>query len=246
MIEARCQMTVDVINDYVDGTLEPSQRGAVEAHLASCAHCRALADDLRRIVSAASALPTMAPNPVVWHRLSQRVQNSSGPIYGWMSRAAVPLALAAVLFLAVVVGQRIWRPPQSHAEPTAAANASAPATGSESKAKLVQSVESELKLAEEHYEKAIAGLEAIANAQQKTLDPKLAATLQKNLAVIDQAIGESRAALRAQPDSRPAQESLFEAFRSKVALLQNTVSLINEMRKGNDSEAARIVGQLAR
>jgi hypothetical protein len=65
--------------------------------------------------------------------------------------------------------------------------------------------------------------------------------LQKNLSVIDQAIGESRAALRTQPASELAQESLFEALRSKVTLLQDTVSLINEMRKGNQEGAARIV-----
>ena len=41
-----------------------------------------------------------------------------------------------------------------------------------------------------------------------------------------------------------AQESLFEAFRSKIGLLQDTISLINEMRKGNQAEAARIAGSL--
>lgn len=64
--------------------------------------------------------------------------------------------------------------------------------------------------------------------------------------MIDQAIGESRAALRDQPANLPAQESLFEAFKSKVALLQDTVALVNEMRKGNQAEAARIVGGLSR
>jgi len=59
--------------------------------------------------------------------------------------------------------------------------------------------------------------------------------------VVDQAISESRAALRTQPNSAPAQQSLLESFKSKIALLQDTVSLINEMRKGNDAGAARIV-----
>jgi len=75
-------------------------------------------------------------------------------------------------------------------------------------------------------------------------DPKTAATLQKNLAVIDQAISESRAALRAEPANEPAQESLLESFKAKMGLLQDTVALINEMRKGNDAGAARIVSGL--
>jgi len=74
--------------------------------------------------------------------------------------------------------------------------------------------------------------------------PQTAATLQKNLAVIDQAIGESRAALRVQPTSEPAQQSLIENFKTKIAFLQDTVALINEMRKGNDTGAARIVSGL--
>jgi len=41
-----------------------------------------------------------------------------------------------------------------------------------------------------------------------------------------------------------AQESLFGALRSKVALLQETLTLINEMRKGNQEGAARIVSGL--
>jgi hypothetical protein len=72
------------------------------------------------------------------------------------------------------------------------------------------------------------------------VDPQLAATLQKNLQLIDQAIGESRAALAREPASTPAQQSLFEAFRTKIAFLQDTIALINEMRKGNEAEAARI------
>ena len=66
----------------------------------------------------------------------------------------------------------------------------------------------------------------------------------KNLTIIDQAIRESRTALESQPTSELAQESLFEAFRRKVALLQDTISLINEMRKGNQAGAARIIQNL--
>jgi len=57
--------------------------------------------------------------------------------------------------------------------------------------------------------------------------------------IIDQAISESRAALKTQPTSTSAQDGLFDALRTKVALLQQTVELINEMRKGNQAEAGR-------
>ena len=68
--------------------------------------------------------------------------------------------------------------------------------------------------------------------------------MQANLRVIDDAIGDSRAALKTDPSSDLAQDSLFEALRSKVTLLQDTIALINEMRKGNQEGAARIVSGL--
>ena len=107
-----------------------------------------------------------------------------------------------------------------------------------------QSIEAELRQAEAHYENAIKGLEVIANSEQNELDPRTAATLQKNLAVIDQAISESRAAVRSEPASEPAQQSLIEGFKTKIGLLQDTVALINEMRKGNEAGAARIASGL--
>ena len=35
----------------------------------------------------------------------------------------------------------------------------------------------------------------------------------------------------------------FEALRQKVSLLQDTISLINEMRKGNNAAAAQLVNK---
>ena len=54
------------------------------------------------------------------------------------------------------------------------AGAPAPAVASDASA---QSVEAELRQAEDHYEKAIKGLEQIANAEQNVFDPRTAATL---------------------------------------------------------------------
>jgi hypothetical protein len=50
---------------------------------------------------------------------------------------------------------------------------------------------------------------------------------------------ESRDALQVAAVEASAQSGLFDALRTKVALLQQTVELINEMRKGNQAEAGR-------
>ena len=109
----------------------------------------------------------------------------------------------------------------------------------------VESITQEFAAAEQHYQKAITDLETIARQETGELDPQVAAVLQKNLTVIDQAINESRAALKSQPSSANAQDGLFDALKTKVALLQQTVELINEMRKGNQAEAGRKFQTLA-
>ena len=155
------------------------------------------------------------------------------------------LAIAAALVLAVGASIVMLVPAFRSNNPSQSAGTSAsPQAGT---APDVQSVETEFRLAEQHYQNAIAKLEQAAQLDQASadqsaaIDPQTAAMLQKNLQVIDQAIAESRSALRSEPQSAPARDSLFGALRRKVGLLQDTIALMNEMRKGNSAGAAQIV-----
>jgi Putative zinc-finger len=235
----------DAIQELVDGTLTGTRRQELEQHLAGCPSCTALSEELMVVRRAARALPAMTPPDRVWERLAPVVVSSvasdeSRP--GWRDRVMVPLAIAAVLLAAVLITLVLRRLPQE--APAADQNAAvAPPATAQQAAPDLGSIEAEMRQAETHYENAIQKLEALAKDQQ-VLDPRVASDLRKNLVVIDQAIGESRAALRAQPTNERAQESLFEAFRSKITLLQDTLALINEMRKGNQNEAARLAAGL--
>jgi anti-sigma factor RsiW len=238
----QCNDVSNVLVDFIDGRLDPDQERAVERHLDTCANCRALVVDLRTIRAAAFMLDRHEPGPAVWASLQQRVAaepapRSRGRVLAMPSRAnwGVWLAAAAAIVLATAIS--VW-PLLRRSEPVAPQEASAEAT--------VESVTAEFEAAEQHYQKAITDLETIAKQDTGELDPQVAAVLQKNLAVIDQAIGESRAALESQPASGTAQEGLFDNLRSKVALLQQTVELINEMRKGNQVEAGRKFQTLSR
>jgi anti-sigma factor RsiW len=250
------------LNGYADGTLNAAERPGVEQHLAGCAACRGMVEDLREILRATGDLELREPPVRAWSRLERAIKmerehtgpSAHRPVDGARGRQADAggtatagryrsyatwLAAAAAILIATAVGLRYA--PARHVEtPAAAPGASAAITGGQA----AQSIETELRQAESHYEKAIKGLETIANSQQGELDPGTAATLQKNLAVIDQAISESRAAVRAQPASEPAQQSLIDGFKTKIGLLQDTVALINEMRKGNEAGAARIASGL--
>ena len=153
------------------------------------------------------------------------------------------LAAAAVLVLAAASGLYMFYTPGAPAGSTTPVASGAQTAAHPESTELVQTVETELQLAEQHYQKAIAGLEQVAREGQSNLDPQTAAVLTKNMGLIDQAIRESQDALRTQPSSELAQATLFEGLRRKVDLLKDTVALINEMRKGNQAGAAQIIGK---
>jgi hypothetical protein len=233
-----CQAHERRIGDYIDGTLAAADRAAVEAHLAACAPCRALAADLESVQAMARALEPLAPPPHVWTRIAasaerapQRWWRLPASIVGWQPVAA--MAMAALLTTGLWwVGDRLM--PLSPRSTIAVASAGDPGGA------LIAPAH---QAAEQQYTLAIAQLEEITTAEQSALDADTADVLQAGLTVIDDAIVESRAALETEPESEVAQESLFQALRHKVDLLQMTLALINEMRKANPDAAARIVSE---
>jgi peroxiredoxin len=60
------------ISLYADGDLEPSAARRVGAHLADCAHCRAILGRIRRLDEAGRSLPPAAPPPELRERVLAR------------------------------------------------------------------------------------------------------------------------------------------------------------------------------
>jgi hypothetical protein len=230
---------------YVDGELPADEQAAVSAHLATCAACRALVEDLTRLRNTARLLGPIAPPDHIWLEVAGQIRLSDAPAAVEAPRPSTRsgawqwLSLAAALVLVTLAAYAVMRYQSAPSQPPSQAG-NAATTGS------VETVTQELSLALEHYDKAIAELETLAKSNDGTIDPVTAATLQHNLTVIDQAIAESRAALTANPQSQPAFDSLIDALRQKVSVLQTTVALMNEMRRGNQVGAARIVGGAGR
>lgn len=238
-----CDEYWERINDYVDGALSEADQVEVARHLDGCPACERAVADLGQMRRAAQTLSPRRPRADAWQRIAAELSRelpvtpTAAPVF-W-TRQRLAWAAAAVLVLAVASTLWFVRQPA----PTVGQQASSPASPAVNPAPtdLVKNIDDELKAAESHYEKAISGLEQIAKSEQNQLDPALAATLQKNLGVIDQAIRDSRTALQTQPASQLAQDSLFEALQRKVSLLEDTISLINVMRKGDQAGTARIV-----
>lgn len=249
----QCTHYRESIHELVDGTIGPIRRAELERHLDECAACRALAEDLRAILDTAASLDPLDPPDGVWFQIAGRLHQEGRvaapppPAPAASRRHVALLALAAGLVLAAGASVMVLLPQlrTNGASPLASSAPAAP-PGNAGSAVAVESVEEEFRLAEQHYQNAIAKLEQAAKLDQSSgnpaiLDAQTAAMLQKNLQVIDQAIAESRVALRAEPQSAPARDSLFDALRRKVVLLQDTIALMNEMRKGNSAGAAQIL-----
>jgi anti-sigma factor RsiW len=233
-----CQDYEIALGDYVDGTLDERTAVELEMHLAVCERCRAVAADFTSIRRSALALEPELPPAHVWTRLSdafeaERRSTRHGWGFTWQTLAASLVTVTLVASMAWVGnGLTSVNGPSGRLTSTAVTQPEPISVGAQ------------FELAEAQYTTAIAGLESITKSEQSALDMETADVLQANLTVIDGAITESRAALQTEPDNSAAQESLFEALRSKLELLQDVVALINEMRKGNPEGAARIVSGL--
>ncbi|MGE5837817.1 MAG: zf-HC2 domain-containing protein, partial [Acidobacteriota bacterium] len=177
------------LSAYVDGALTAEERADVARHLDQCAHCPGIVRDLERVRTAARQLGPVRPPDHIWLEIAGQVHVAAGPparpasasprrpvVWQWVG-------LAAMLVLVTMAVYFVMRPPGG-----------APAPGNAGRDTAVQAVADELQLAMQHYEKAIAQLEALTKNRDSAIDPVVAAMLQKNLTVVDEAIAESRMA----------------------------------------------------
>ena len=248
-----CERYLNSIQESVDGTIGSIRRAELEMHLDECADCRALRDDLQRIHDAAASLPALEAPDRAWLQIAGRLRQEGrireiapapGPrpnYVAWLAAAAAVI-LAVVTAMMLVVPQKAAPVQRAQTAPPAAGTGN-PGAGNAPAAQSVEAAQNEVDAAQQQFEKAIENLEKVAKANVEALDPGTSATIDKNLGIIDQAIADSRAATRAEPTNVAARETLFEALRHKVTLLQDTISLINEMRKGNNAAAAQLVNK---
>ena len=248
-----CNRYTEAIQELVEGTLGPIRRAELQTHLDVCDNCRALVADLQKIRDAAASLDPVQPPPHVWLQVAGRLRQEgriSDIQRGALPRHYAMLAIAATLLLAVGAALYVIVPGVTpHSTTTAerpatespAGNTVDTAAGNATAGDPVQSVADELRLAEQHFQSAITKLEAAAQADPGAVTPETVATIRQSASVINDAIGASQAALQNDPQSAAARTSYFQALRQKVTLLQNTIALMNEMRKGNSAGAAQLV-----
>ena len=210
----------DRLSEYVDDELASTERAAVDTHLAGCAECSAVLDDLRSIVAAAGRLPGSMPDRELWAGVTDRIgaKNRVLPLAlrtrKRFSFTAPQLAAAGIILMLLSGGLVYMVRPQMQPVATAADTAP-PATPVVAPASLV----------DPQYEDAAADLEQILAQGRGRLDPQTVRVLEQNLQAIDAAIAQSRRALEADPANAFLNSHLESARQRKLALLRRATAL---------------------
>ncbi|MEO5820617.1 MAG: zf-HC2 domain-containing protein [Vicinamibacteraceae bacterium] len=240
-----CPTAESLLHDALDAPLPPAEAAALAGHLTTCAGCRDLEADLALMHDAITSLaPPVVPS-TAWPALAAQLERDGlfAPVMARPPRRPWQtytwLALAASL-LAGVGAALVWRASDRATPPPAIVSAPpATAPGNVRDPRAVEAIEIELRLAAEHYEKAITALEGIVAEDRTRIDPAVAVIVERNLLLIDTAIADSRKALQGQPGSLVAQASLFDAYRQKVVLLQDLIAMASEAKRTGVNGAGR-------
>ena len=201
------------LDAWLEGTLDDAAATEMDGHLATCETCRADLEGMRAVLGAAAALPTsIAPPRDLWPGIAARLGGSTpGPIQlrtAW--RRWVPLAAAAVLLVAVTATLTY----QLARGPVAIADRPEPSV-----------VRPAGFAADRDFVVAAADLERVLHEERDRLSPETVAVIERNLALVDAAIAEARAALAADPANADLRALLWGAHRQKLDLLERATRL---------------------
>jgi predicted anti-sigma-YlaC factor YlaD len=67
--EITCHDLVDLVTDYLEGTMERSEQERLELHLSGCRSCRHYLDQMRQTIKTVGQLPVDAVSPAAQEEL---------------------------------------------------------------------------------------------------------------------------------------------------------------------------------
>jgi hypothetical protein len=212
------------LDEYVDGQMLAGERERLKEHLRECEVCRRALEETTRLAGMVEALPReLEPSRDLWVGIEARLQQQPAESRSRGSRrgaASAPgfrgfwLAVAAVLAVSlgvVIYGALSPRPmgPSSNGPSTAE-------VGSFGGTALIAPYgEVDTQLTE-----VASGLEQGFRARQVTLSPRVRSAIERNLAIVDEAIRLSREALAADPTNHRAAAMLRDMHRTRIQLLE--------------------------
>lgn len=205
------------LSEYLDGELDSVERGALEAHLATCGDCYATLGELRQVVARAKALSDTPPTTDLWTGIAREIRREHAParrdrLVRRRYSLTVGQLLAASVALVLLSGGGAWvalRPGDTRVTPRPGTPITAVNWTSQA-------------------DLAVADLQEALTRNESRLDTATVRVVRQNLAVIDRAIAEARAALQSDPGNTYLNLHLANTMRRKVELLRRVNALVAE------------------
>lgn len=215
--------------EYFDSPVEWPAR--VRTHVEDCSSCQQELAEMTELRALARALPrSIHPPSDLWSGIVERLETGdtppapaivdigparerrmAQPVWRWLAAAAVILVVVTAGTTAMLLRGT------DGAAPFAAAASSDPPEGAIGLAAFAS--------AEGEYRMAVESLEAELEARRPELSDETIAIVEQNLAIIDDAIEESRRALAADPTSADLPLLLATVYRQKIELLRQAVDI---------------------
>lgn len=202
-----CDAVRDRLDEWLDGRLAGPPAAELEAHLAGCAECRIDVDAARAVRPAAAHLPrAIQPERDLWAGIAGRLRPR-----GRRELVLPTWALAAAALLLIIASSGVTVALlRARAAPAAS---TLPAGFAAAEAR------------------AVATADRLTRAYRRSgaaLAPATREVIDRNLAVIDRALAESRAALERDPHNAALGALVLAAWQRKIEFLERVGSLDRE------------------
>ena len=208
MASPSCSQFLNQLESWIDGERNP----AAQAHFGSCAHCRALVQDLGAIQAAAQEWGGAEEAPErVWLSIRSQLEQEgvirTAPVKparlawfrGWF--AALPRPAIAGAYLAALVG--------------VAFALSGPVTKGYNNYQWIADTQDATAPLSAQLDTA----EAEQSASFSDPNPEVSASLHSNLAIVDNYIALCEKSVREDPEDEVARDFLYDAYHQKADLL---------------------------
>jgi predicted anti-sigma-YlaC factor YlaD len=220
-----CREMDDRLDEWVDGTLSDAERRDVEVHLATCPACRREEERLRELLTHAAALPrSVAPPRDLWPGIADRIGRRRD--WAWPRLTAWTPALAAAALVVVALGAMFFgRPAPAPVHTVVIPSPGVPPSDSLRAQPASVALDPGLVAMENDYQAAANTLLEALLERKDELEPETLASVQRNLAVIDEALAEVHRALEMDPNRPELGRKLVSTHRKRVEVLRQLVKL---------------------
>ncbi|PYS85672.1 MAG: hypothetical protein DMF67_00010 [Acidobacteria bacterium] len=228
-----CEKCQELLSEFLDGSLGHREHASVSAHLAACPACDAARADFHAIIGAAREARTHLYAPpderALWLRVRSAVESegrvaasASVSRAGFWSRllrkrwelsvpqlAAGVAALVVAVSLATATGVQYLKSGQESG-----------AARSERAVRRAVADEFYPRTYLEPHEASLQYWQQRVEARKASWNPRMRASFDRSVGVLDQAVNESLADLQQNPHDEVAEEMLNSALQDKIELLK--------------------------